>query len=133
MEQQKDEPGRKFDDGKCRLDLIPFDCLWELAKVYSFGAQKYADHNWRKGMSFSRIIGAILRHIFKYIMGESKDPETNCHHLAHAVWGMFTLMSFDFSYGHYAKFDDRQYMQTKYGYDFNEIWKKWEPGESNEN
>lgn len=76
--------GIKFDAGKPRMELLPFLALTEEAKVMTFGAQKYADHNWRKGMSWTRVMAAGLRHVFKFIMGEDVDPETGLSHLAHA-------------------------------------------------
>jgi hypothetical protein len=29
--------------------LLPSEALEEIARVYAFGAEKYAAHNWRKG------------------------------------------------------------------------------------
>ena len=37
--------GIKYDSGKNRLDLVPVYPLWELGKVYTFGANKYAEDN----------------------------------------------------------------------------------------
>lgn len=76
--------GVKHDTGKTRLGLIsPYALLME-AKVMTFGAHKYAAHNWRKGMDWSRLIDAALRHITAFNAGEDNDPETGLPHLAHA-------------------------------------------------
>ena len=45
--------GTKHDQGKLRYDLISAVGMEELAKVYTYGAKKYADHNWRKGIKWS--------------------------------------------------------------------------------
>lgn len=74
----------KHDDSKVRLELLSPIALNEIAKVLTFGAKKYADHNWRNGFKWSRLLGAALRHLFAFIGGQDKDPETGLSHLAHA-------------------------------------------------
>lgn len=76
--------GLKFDDNKPPLQLL--DGLWltGVAQVLAFGAVKYAPHNWRKGLQLSRLLGAALRHIFAFLGGQDKDPETGLSHLYHA-------------------------------------------------
>ncbi len=76
--------GTKSDEGKNRLDLLPTESLEEIAKVLTFGAKKYADYNWTKGFTWSRLLGATLRHLFAFMRGEDKDPESGLSHLAHA-------------------------------------------------
>jgi len=46
-------------------------------------------------MRWSRIIGALFRHIYKWLRGESYDEETGLHHLAHAAWQCFALMEYE--------------------------------------
>lgn len=55
----------------------------EVARVLAFGAKKYARHNWRLGMDWSRLIGAAMRHLAAFTRGELHDPETGLHHLGH--------------------------------------------------
>lgn len=93
--QQKDEPALRYDHGKLRYDLLPFDGLEELTKVYTKGAEKYADRNWEKGMSWSRCVGSLLRHTFRFCLGERNDPETGLHHMAHAAWNAIALCVYD--------------------------------------
>ena len=77
--------GQKFDQDKPRMDLLDSSALEELSKVLTFGAKKYAAHNWRKGITTSRLIAAALRHIFAYLGGQNNDPETGLSHIAHAM------------------------------------------------
>ena len=84
----------KFDTDKLRYDLIAPEALEELARVYTFGAAKYADENWRKGMRWRRIFGAIMRHSWAWMRGEDVDQESGLPHLAHAAWGCFTLLAY---------------------------------------
>lgn len=87
--------GTKFDAGKLRLELLPAESLEEIAKVLAFGAIKYSDHNWRNGMKWSRLLGALLRHTFAFMRGEDKDPETGLSHLAHAGCCILFLLSYE--------------------------------------
>lgn len=76
--------GDKFDQDKVPLDLLSSTWLFGVGKVLGFGAKKYAAHNWRKGISQSRLLGAALRHILAHIGGEDMDPESGLLHLHHA-------------------------------------------------
>ena len=78
-----------------RFDLLPFDALEEVARVYGHGAKKYADDNWLRGYAWRLSAGALLRHVARWMVGEDRDPETGCHHLAHAAWHCLTLMTFE--------------------------------------
>lgn len=82
----KDKPqlsGVKNDQEKPRTDLLPTVPLFKIAEVLGFGAKKYAAHNWRGGIEYSRLIGAALRHLLAFNDGEDKDPESGLSHLAH--------------------------------------------------
>jgi len=85
----------KYDSGKTRFDLLPWWPIEEVAKIYTFGTKKYEEHNWWKGLKWSRLIGALFRHLFKWLRGESYDKETGYHHLAHVVWQCFALMEYE--------------------------------------
>ena len=74
----------KHDKEKVRLELLSPIAINEIAKVLTFGANKYSPNNWRKGFVWSRLLGAALRHILAFMSGQDKDPETGLSHLAHA-------------------------------------------------
>lgn len=87
--------GVKYDAGKLRYDLIPARPLEYLAAVYTFGASKYEDRNWEKGMPFSKIYGAIQRHLNAFWKGENLNPQDgNLPHLAQAAFGCFALLEY---------------------------------------
>lgn len=90
--EQKDEPGKRFDAGKLRYDLVPPDGLEEVVAVYTNGAEKYAARNWEKGMSWGRVFGSMMRHSWKFWRGEDVDKESGRHHMAHAAWNAITLL-----------------------------------------
>jgi hypothetical protein len=74
----------KHDDGKNDLSLLSPIWILGVGRVLTFGKRKYDAHNWRKGMALSRLLAAALRHIFAFIGGEDRDPETGECHLDHA-------------------------------------------------
>jgi len=78
------DTGVKHDVGKAPLSLVPYRALHAEAMVMAFGAQKYAPHNWRKGIAWSRVIDAGMRHLHAFADGEDLDAETGLNHLAHA-------------------------------------------------
>ena len=75
--------GIKYDQDKPRVELLPVEALEEIAKVLTFGAIKYNDNNWREGFQWSRIYGALLRHLFAFMRGEDYDKESGISHLGH--------------------------------------------------
>lgn len=98
------ERGLKYDQDKPRMDLLDFDALEGLAKVLTFGANKYAAHNWRKGISYSRLSAAILRHLGAIQRGEDVDPESGLPHIDHlgCCWMFLSNMT-----KHRPDLDDR--------------------------
>jgi hypothetical protein len=75
--------GTKFDDSKLRVDLLDPLALEGISRVLTFGAKKYNAHNWRGGISYSRLIGALLRHLFAIMRREDLDPESGLPHIDH--------------------------------------------------
>lgn len=100
-----DESGKKNDQEKPRMDLISPIALEELAKVLTFGAKKYSGWNWSKGIAYTRIIAAILRHTMAYARGESLDPETGLSHMAAVMCNAHFLLHFEKLR---TSFDDRE-------------------------
>jgi len=88
------ETGRKDDTGKLRYDLLSVYALEQWAAVSTFGATKYDDNNWRKGLKWGRVFGALMRHAWAFWRGEDKDSETGLSHLAHAMWCCATLLEY---------------------------------------
>lgn len=86
--------GARFNDGKVPLDMIPLMALEDCAKVFGYGAAKYARNNWLKGMDWSVPLGCLLRHIAAWQRGEDTDPESGLPHLGHAMCNLVMLSTF---------------------------------------
>ena len=90
--EKKKEAGSKFDAGKPPISLIPRRALEAEAMVMEHGRKKYDAHNWREGISFSRLYDGILRHVIADMEGEDLDPESGLSHAAHARCGLAFLL-----------------------------------------
>jgi hypothetical protein len=99
--------GTKDDEGKIPLDLWSPLALEETAKVLAFGAAKYGPYNWAKGIKYSRVFSALLRHLWAFWRREKLDPETGLHHLAHAMCCLMFLLHYEMNRRKYNSFDDR--------------------------
>lgn len=87
--------GVKHDSGKLPYHLISPHILNALATILEFGAKKYAPRNWEDGMDWSRVFGALQRHMWAWWGGEKLDPETGKSHLWHAACCLMFLIHYE--------------------------------------
>ena len=82
----------KADAGKARLSLVPFQIVYDIAHVRSFGVSKYKDpDNWKK-VEPQRYVDALLRHILAFAEdNQSIDTESGLPHLWHAACNLAFL------------------------------------------
>ena len=107
--------GAKYDSGKCRIELFPGEALFAISQVLTYGATKYADRNWEKGISYGRVYGALMRHMWAWWQGRSPtttsflfgdvDEETKFSHLWHAGCCLVFLITYEAR--EMKAFDDR--------------------------
>lgn len=98
--QLEDRPktGYKNDrlDDKLRWELLPWQEIEDIVKVYHFGAKKYAPESWKNlNDGARRYFAACNRHLIAYIKGEKIDPESGIYHLAHAAWNVIAMLYLD--------------------------------------
>lgn len=96
--------GGHDDKEKLRVDLVPLELIEGVAKVLGFGAKKYGDYNWQKGIRYTRIYGSALRHIFQWRKLIDIDPESGLQHLEHAACNLAFLLWY---MKNKPEFDDR--------------------------
>lgn len=101
MEQQ----GLHKDEGKLRVDLVPFEAIKGIADVMGYGCQKYAPRNWEKGISYSRVYASALRHLLSWFFGQNIDTESGLPHLSHALCNISFLLYYQEN--KMTKLDDR--------------------------
>lgn len=106
--------GRKNDQDKLPWHLLPPELMESVAAVLKYGAQKYEPRNWEKGMAWSRIFSAMMRHSWAWWRGEQNDPETGMSHLWHAGACLSFLIAYE---QRQTGEDDRPITCTSCGYD----------------
>lgn len=95
---------------KLRYDLIPADFLEFLARIFTYGAGKYDDNNWMKGLNASELYACATRHMQKWWAGEDLDEDdgeqkgSGLPHLWHALWNVGVMAYFE---RHRPDLDDR--------------------------
>lgn len=85
--------GVKHDQGKTRYDLLPWDAIERVASIFTFGAQKYGDRNWERGIHSSRLFASAQRHLSAYWTRHDLDPEWDQEALAHAIAALLMLLA----------------------------------------
>ena len=102
------EEGRKDDSDKAaRPELLSPFFLLGVSEVLADGAKKYDARNWEKGILYSRVYGALLRHLFAWWGGAENDPDTGMHHLYHAGCCLMFLSHYEADTLQYQEWDDR--------------------------
>ena len=94
---KKEDTGFRYNTGKPMMELIEPGFMEEVAKILTFGAEKYDTNNWKKFDSVKRFqtYGSLMRHLEAHRKGEKTDPESGCSHLCHIVANSMFLWWFD--------------------------------------
>lgn len=77
--------GLRYNTGKLKWGLVSWKALEPMVRVLMFGAEKYDDHNWKKGLSYVQITESLQRHMNAFIDGEDDDPESKLSHVGHIL------------------------------------------------
>jgi hypothetical protein len=103
----------RFNEGKRRWGLVDFKSLEPMVKVLEFGANKYDDHNWKKGLDYVGVSESLMRHMFAWLDGEDIDPESGISHIGHI---MCNAMFLSYYIENYPELDDRFKKKIKIDY-----------------
>lgn len=77
--------GRKDDNGKPQMSLLPFMAIIPIVRVLEYGASVYGKDNWQRVEGGQkRYLDACFRHLAAWSDGEGEDKESGLSHLAHA-------------------------------------------------
>lgn len=87
--------GLRFDAGKPRVDLVPPSMMLSAASVCAFGAQKYGDRNWERGMPYGKVYASLQRHLLAWWGGEERDAESGMPHTWHVLWNAMALVEYE--------------------------------------
>jgi len=79
-----------------RYDYMPAREVNEAyASIATMGAIKYDTDNWMKGLPISQLSASMQRHLWAYMSGEDKDPESGLSHLSHVLWNAVAMVYFE--------------------------------------
>ena len=85
----------KYDADKPKMELLPLIALYEVAKVLTFGAKKYAPWGWQSvPQGKERYTAALLRHLTLIQEGEEYDEESGLLHISHVACNALFLVWF---------------------------------------
>lgn len=74
---------RDVQDGKGRMDLLPWYAIMDVSKHCESGAVKYGERNIDLGAPLHSLLNSGARHLAKYIQGENDED-----HLVAACWNL---------------------------------------------
>ena len=74
---------RDIQEGKGRMDLLPWSAIIEISKHCENGAKKYGEHNVDRGIPIHSFVDSAFRHLAKYVDGWTDEP-----HLIAATWNL---------------------------------------------
>jgi len=94
----------RFNQGKPKFSLLPFDALEALATHFTRGAEKYSARNWERGMPYSEVVDSLMRHLSAWWQGETYDKE-GFRHTTAIAWNAIALLTYDLR--GMSKWDDR--------------------------
>lgn len=98
--------GTKFDNDKPVLALVPASLEEAVGEILTMGAKKYAPHNWKKGIKYSRIVSSLKRHLNEFYKGNLIDKESNKPHIWHVACNIAFLIEYESNPAKYKEFND---------------------------
>lgn len=99
----------KHDTGKPMMELISPEMMFQLSSLLTWACsakeEGYEPRNWEKGMSYGRVFGACMRHLWawwgghlptsqSYLFGDV-DSESGFSHLTHALACIMFLVTYE--------------------------------------
>ena len=107
-----DGGGKRYNEGKLPVDLVPPSLVFAVASVLQKGAEKYEARNWERGMEHTKVYGCLMRHILKWAspFHSDLDEETGCNHLWHAACNIAMLIEYQYTC---PELDDRVKYEKK--------------------
>lgn len=91
---EADNGALRFNEGKPGYHLFDPAALEAVARVFEYGAKKYAPRNWERGMKWTVMFNSLIRHSWAWLRGEEIDPESGCLHMAHVAWNALGLCTY---------------------------------------
>jgi hypothetical protein len=88
------ETGIRENNGKLRWGLVDYKALEPMIRVLEFGARKYSDDNWKKGLVHREVLESAQRHLAAMLSGENIDNESYQLHAGHVMCNLMFWVHF---------------------------------------
>lgn len=123
----------RYNSNKTRIELVPTELIDGVARVLTYGANKYTvkdeegnivssgAENWRRGLSWMSVVASLKRHLESFVNGEDYDKESFELHLSHCATNIAFLLSY---YKIHPELDDRPHNFTvpkKFALDLDDV------------
>lgn len=79
------DQGIRENEGKLKWSLVSWKALEPMVRVLMFGASKYDNHNWKRGLKYTETCESLQRHMNSFLEGEDDDKESKLSHVAHIL------------------------------------------------
>lgn len=90
------EKDLKYDQGKLLMSLVEPEYIEDVARVLTYGAEKYEPNSWQSVRDAERRYkDALLRHTMEYLKGVEVDEESGLTHLSHMATNIMFLSHFN--------------------------------------
>jgi len=88
--------GKKYDDGKAKLNLVPPAIIEAVGEVRTYGVEKYGDSESWKTVEYERYVAALMRHLCEFLRDrDSVDRESGIRHSWHIACNLAFLLEMD--------------------------------------
>lgn len=92
----------RYNSGKLRLNLLPWEWQKWLTELLMKGAEKYEAENWKVSLNtddHNSFVAdrkeSLKRHLLQYDSGELTDEESGIRHMVMIAWNSLTIAWYD--------------------------------------
>lgn len=98
--------GMKDEQGKPTFEYMSPASVGAGNRAHAYGDEKYDRGNWRKGIKYTKLLNALMRHTWARLQGEEFDPESGLRHTDHIMANANMIAHYENTEGYKTYYDD---------------------------